>query len=402
MTAQDPLSLKTWLPLLDAARHLSKEFRQDVTEADVLRLGLDGHLRLSFNFVNPTPAVLGSITSVETGFAVAFPIWYGGTKTVRLPPSIADGLPSTTEDKVFQGDFGIEIQFLKGVWDLLLIQDGPQAVEAVYQEMTGGPEVRAGIGDGVLVASEDGKIARLKIELGEVRKRAMAENAHHAMTSPTNIHNYALSHVLPMEDGHVVVRVSVLKEFAARLRGQGELIKIAQIPGMIAALIHPWHVSQTETITGQRLDAEDAWDKEVSQAIYVGELPLIDPTTMLPYPPQSQWSAHAFTRRDRLHAFLARRGISLKDESLLSAAKSSESPAKRVKETVRQENEILRVLHDLNYDPLALPPRQEGYATPKKNVRERVDLSDRAFDKAWQRLRNRGAIREVPDPVQKP
>ena len=46
------ISFKPWLSLPDAARHLSILFGEDVSEAHVLRLGLDRHLTLSVDFVN--------------------------------------------------------------------------------------------------------------------------------------------------------------------------------------------------------------------------------------------------------------------------------------------------------------------------------------------------------------
>ena len=55
------LNLKPWLTIPDAARRLSVSFGEDVTEADVLRLGLDGHLTLSVNFVNHARAVPGRL-----------------------------------------------------------------------------------------------------------------------------------------------------------------------------------------------------------------------------------------------------------------------------------------------------------------------------------------------------
>lgn len=38
--------LKAWLSLEEAAKHLTIVFGENVTEIDVLRLGLDGHLKL--------------------------------------------------------------------------------------------------------------------------------------------------------------------------------------------------------------------------------------------------------------------------------------------------------------------------------------------------------------------
>ena len=51
--------LKEWLTIPETAKHLSIMFGEDVTEADVLRLGLDRHLKLSVNFVNHAYAKRG-------------------------------------------------------------------------------------------------------------------------------------------------------------------------------------------------------------------------------------------------------------------------------------------------------------------------------------------------------
>src|SRR5216683_1880947 len=50
------LNLKQWLTIADAARHLGILFGEDVSEADVLRLALDGHLTLSVYFVTAPEA----------------------------------------------------------------------------------------------------------------------------------------------------------------------------------------------------------------------------------------------------------------------------------------------------------------------------------------------------------
>ena len=59
------LKLKQWLTLSDTAQYLSLAFRERVTEADVLRLGLDGHLTLSVHFVNGTRARYGQLVPLE-------------------------------------------------------------------------------------------------------------------------------------------------------------------------------------------------------------------------------------------------------------------------------------------------------------------------------------------------
>lgn len=53
-------NLKEWLTIPETAKHLSIIFGEEVNEADVLRLGLDRHLKLSVNFVNHAHAKRGN------------------------------------------------------------------------------------------------------------------------------------------------------------------------------------------------------------------------------------------------------------------------------------------------------------------------------------------------------
>lgn len=57
--------LKKWLTLNEAARHLSGICGEEVTVADILRLALDKHLRLSVNFVNHTSARPGTVVQTN-------------------------------------------------------------------------------------------------------------------------------------------------------------------------------------------------------------------------------------------------------------------------------------------------------------------------------------------------
>jgi hypothetical protein len=51
-----------------------------------------------------------------------------------------------------------------------------------------------------------------------------------------------------------------------------------------------------------------------------------------------------------------------------------------------QESEILRVLHDLGYDPKSLPKNESGKKGVKADVRSRLIFPKGVFDKAWERL----------------
>ena len=59
------LKLKEWLTVADAARHLSVLFGEEVGEADVLRLALDGRQKLSVFLASPTWSLLGTLINVD-------------------------------------------------------------------------------------------------------------------------------------------------------------------------------------------------------------------------------------------------------------------------------------------------------------------------------------------------
>src|SRR4051812_41148496 len=56
-------TLRDWLTLDEAARHLSVLFGEPVANAEILRLALDGELTLSVRFVNHAYAKRGRVTS---------------------------------------------------------------------------------------------------------------------------------------------------------------------------------------------------------------------------------------------------------------------------------------------------------------------------------------------------
>jgi len=59
------MALKKWLTIPEAAKSLSKLMEEEVSEADILRFALDGHLTLSVNIVNTAYARRGDIVSKD-------------------------------------------------------------------------------------------------------------------------------------------------------------------------------------------------------------------------------------------------------------------------------------------------------------------------------------------------
>ncbi len=158
-------NLKEWLTLADAARHLSIVFGEEVSEADVLRFSLDGHLRLSVNFVNHARARRGQVVD------------YGGAKFREMDPDWAKSIPNLPDeakgkpiivmeslnlDGVRFLNLEEEVTSLHGVWDLPMIGGEQIDIEHQYQMLTGGPSVTLETIDGAFVEGRDGVMCQLQ------------------------------------------------------------------------------------------------------------------------------------------------------------------------------------------------------------------------------------------------
>ena len=163
-------SLKEWLTIDDAARHLSNVLGEDVTNADVLRLGLDGRLRLSIQFVNHTKGRCGKVvTWDETDWRLApEPNFTGDEQMEQDVPGLTDQRrPNPPKlqalyDELCESERGKycrrllnliidderflvlsdDLTVLEGVWDLPMLGNELRHVESKYHDLTGGPEKR--------------------------------------------------------------------------------------------------------------------------------------------------------------------------------------------------------------------------------------------------------------------
>jgi hypothetical protein len=189
------LKLKEWLTLPDAAKHLSLVVEEEVSEADVLRLALDGHLTLSFDFVNHARGVPGLIVSREVA-----------RRTLELSDQTVfcfEG-EELSDGQFWQGKN--EIKIVEGVWDLTMLGAERLDVEHRYQLLTGGPPVGLVYPGGPFI-TKDGIGCNLR--------------THYTVESPkvrdwNDPINYYPAAGLP-SDGTLVVRISALKELEARL-----------------------------------------------------------------------------------------------------------------------------------------------------------------------------------------
>jgi hypothetical protein len=223
--------LREWLTLPDAARHLSIMFDEKVNETDILRLALDGHLKLSVYFVNHAQARRGDkflsfdeweikfrkMASWKTMKAVAtngmigfyFPgydsAFYLKTglfkndkrlmridKDEELKNTFLNSLSSREQKELlsslietavsktrkhsekFEGKvppssdcYKGDIVTIEGVWDLPMIGNERPDIEHEYQQLTGGPDVTLSSFDGTFVQGTNGEVFQLQERFNE-------------------------------------------------------------------------------------------------------------------------------------------------------------------------------------------------------------------------------------------
>jgi hypothetical protein len=196
------LNLKQWLTVPDAARHLSIFFGEDVNEADVLRLGLEGHLTLSVDFVNFASGRCGPVVPLQDAKREKIPS-LKENEWIDLVEGVQIG------DQVIQ--LGEQVVRLEGVWDLKMRGAEQIDVEHRYQFLTGGPSVDLHSLAGAIVCREDGTHCQLQSHFSD-NEFANQENLKKPRNHPDN---YYPAGGLPA-DSVLVVKTSALHDLEAR------------------------------------------------------------------------------------------------------------------------------------------------------------------------------------------
>jgi hypothetical protein len=179
------LKLKEWLTVEETAKRLSITAGEEVTEADVLRLALDGHMTLSVYFVNHARARPGKFvlfSETEWTFMPPLPsIPAGDPLTAEIvaqyprhfqqlwhntPPEQRNNcIPMlkslATEDNRYI-NLHEDVLTLTGVWDLPLIGCERIDVEYAYQQLIGGPEVTLEGLEGSFVSQGEDTVCQLQ------------------------------------------------------------------------------------------------------------------------------------------------------------------------------------------------------------------------------------------------
>ena len=156
--------LKKWLTVPETAWHLSIVLDEEVGEADVLRLALDGHLKLSVNFVNHASATCGKVVPIENAKYREFTLEFVSLLPISSehkgePVMVLKGLNLNDKEVL---ELEKEVVKLDGIYDLSMIGNETFDVEHQYQQLTGGPEVKLFCLAGAFVSGDNETMYQLQ------------------------------------------------------------------------------------------------------------------------------------------------------------------------------------------------------------------------------------------------
>lgn len=196
-------NLKEWLTVPEAAKYLSIAFGEDVSEADVLRLGLDGHLKLSVDFVNGAVARGGQKVPLNEAKTAKSLDGLGNVVLgIFLPP-----------DQVLELHDGLVA--IRGVWDLPMCWAERLDIENRYQTLTGGPEITSHVIDGLFVEDASGNMFNLQADWADCEKYKERANGKGYLDPD----RYYPAAELPL-DAVLVIRTEAIREFEMALSGK--------------------------------------------------------------------------------------------------------------------------------------------------------------------------------------
>lgn len=239
--------LKNWMTVEDAALHLGGIFKEDVSEADVLQLAIDGHLSLSLDLVNHAKARLGSRVSVKEADLKVLPAInlnrdddsaYAEALN-RLSSELSAG--ASREEKLsfiernkqlfesgyllafYSGtelsdgtviSFTEEVVTISGLWDIPMIASEQIEINHRLQQLIEGPSVDLTDLDGTFLVSADGKTyASLQGLINLDGPRTPMPGMSPAYNNP---HDYYPLGAFP-DDANLVVRVENIRNFTRSL-----------------------------------------------------------------------------------------------------------------------------------------------------------------------------------------
>lgn len=162
--------LEKWLTLAEASKYLSSELKEEVGESDVLKLVVEGRLKLSVKFDNYIFARKGKIIGDEGDDSNNLPLALN-----RYPPLIktiiSEQSKTTYKDGInCKNKFVLEQEVVRltGVYEMSMLGCERLEIKKMYQVKTNGPAVHQNNSNGILIKDEDNAIYQL-LEINDLK-----------------------------------------------------------------------------------------------------------------------------------------------------------------------------------------------------------------------------------------
>lgn len=264
--------LKKWLTLESACEYLSHVFSENITLPDLLQLALDGHIKISANFVNKAKACSGKLVLKEEA-DIILPSYLiedlcrksDEMKGLEYKPENHARLEGTHFSEEYQLVLDTKVISVEGVWDLLMVASGRLDIEHLFQQLTGGVEVTLINLEGTFVEApnkEERQILQLQTSFSKTELKEYGLNPDRPREQ-----NYYPAGGLP-EDSTLVIRTDELTRFIKSLDEPDNEEKAAlttKSKNSYLATIYSLCLALTDGLTGKPNKDADMINSELAR-----------------------------------------------------------------------------------------------------------------------------------------
>lgn len=201
------LDLKNEFILTEAARYLSGVFGEAVSDADILQLALDGHIKLSVDLNSPVWGAAGTIVDAAHAQRHDFPLDMITNKPKRFLVSL-----KINDNQYF--NFADEVTSLRGIWDLPMIGSERSAVENELRKLSGIEANYVPNNElGAFVEGEDGEVYQLQVLYDDVEITAISCKRLNYRTRTGDVESSTFCSTGLPQNWRVVIRKTALMAF---------------------------------------------------------------------------------------------------------------------------------------------------------------------------------------------
>jgi len=166
-------TLTQWLKLADAAKELSIPLKKEIQEYHLLRLALEGKLKLSFYLPTPIPAIPASVLPIQDEYE-------RGT----IPQKF--NFPSPRNNFHLKIRHDQDVEHVQGIFDLPLLFGERLATEAECFEMENGKDFDLPVGNPIILERDGKYICLQEVPAQVIRNKEERAKISLPSNSPTS------------------------------------------------------------------------------------------------------------------------------------------------------------------------------------------------------------------------